>query len=92
MCQIQKVYAAPPLHSRHELIDELIVGVAAHALVLAADIERAPQQLLIVGACAGTSPQLLLNMEVDAVDKLLCTGSHDRAAKSMLFCVWRSSI
>jgi hypothetical protein len=43
---------APALHSGHELVDELVVGVAAHALVLAAHIERALQQVLVVGACA----------------------------------------
>ena len=75
------ICTAPPLHSRHELIDELVVGVAAHALVLAADIERAPQQLLIVGACAGTFRYLFLMMEVDGVPR--CTGSHDKAAASM---------
>ena len=39
---------SPPLSSGDELIQELIVGIPAHALMLAAHVELALQQLLVV--------------------------------------------
>jgi len=48
---------APALHGGHELVDELVVGVAAHALVLAANVEWTLQQVLVIRACAPWAAQ-----------------------------------
>ena len=83
--------ATPPLHSRHELVNELVVRVAAHALVLAADIERAPQQLLIVRACGGTrSAAALLNTNMQKPSATPSIQARvTRARNNMHFCVWQ---
>lgn len=46
---------SPALSSGDELIQELIVGITAHALMLAAHVELALQQLLVVSPCKRAS-------------------------------------